>query len=89
MKLESKVNNKRMESCPHFDECSAPKCPLDELMNIRVEYPEDPKCICDKEIRINLAKDMSTHGLFKRELAPIINFWGSWDNYINGKQKAK
>ena len=36
--------NKKKE-CPSFIGCSAPLCPLDEDLDIRVWYPDEPICV--------------------------------------------
>ena len=41
------------ERCAHFDSCSANKCPLDPLINIRNADPSDPTCDMPKSRRHN------------------------------------
>ena len=40
-----------MSYCSRFEDCSAPKCPLDILINIRTEVEEDPICEMAKATR--------------------------------------
>ena len=40
-----------MSYCSRFEDCSAPKCPLDILVDIRTEVEEDPKCEMAKATR--------------------------------------
>ena len=37
-------NLKRMRTCPRFDNCSIPKCPLDYWADLRTELSEDERC---------------------------------------------
>ena len=40
--------------CPRFENCSAPKCPLDPSHNERVSYPKEEKCLAQKRTRIKV-----------------------------------
>ena len=40
-----------MSYCARFEICSAPKCPLDILIDLRFQDPEDPKCEMAKATR--------------------------------------
>jgi len=40
-----------MEFCSRFDACSAPKCPLDPFIDVRIEIEGDPKCGMAKATR--------------------------------------
>lgn len=40
-----------MSHCSRFEDCSAPKCPLDLLINLRTEVEEDPRCEMAKATR--------------------------------------
>jgi hypothetical protein len=82
MLRESILNDKRMESCPRYNRCEAPKCPLDELIDIRVAYPEDKKCRATKEERFLLGGDLPLNGLTKAEYAAIIRSYKSIHNYF-------
>lgn len=85
---ETIKNTERMERCPNFDECSAPKCPLDEFISVRVSYPEDPICTLPKEKRMELGEDLPRHGLTYKEFNGIISSYGSWEAYISDEQKT-
>ena len=40
-----------MSRCARFDFCSAPKCPLDLLIDLRIEVETDPRCDMAKPTR--------------------------------------
>lgn len=40
-----------MEYCSRFESCSAPKCPLDILINLRTVVEDDPECEMAKATR--------------------------------------
>lgn len=61
-------NYELMQECPSWINCSAPKCPLDSLMNKRIQLPGDEKCVATKRVRMCIGKDLPNQGLFKREL---------------------
>jgi hypothetical protein len=84
---ETRANNERMESCPRFEECSAPKCPLDELSDFRVFIPGEPTCTLRKGARLRLGHDMPKRGLFPREIAAIERFHSSVDAYIEHRRR--
>lgn len=44
MVKEMVENNLRMQRCLRYEGCSCPKCPLDELIDQRVQLDEDPTC---------------------------------------------
>lgn len=68
-------NTKRMQQCPRFHTCDAPKCPLDQDIDLRIKFPEDPKCTLAKSIRMKLGKDLPTKGMTKKEFAA----WKQWE----------
>lgn len=43
-KSETLENLERMKRCPRFEFCSAPKCPLDELVDQRIQLGGEPTC---------------------------------------------
>ena len=45
------ISQESMSRCARFDFCSAPKCPLDILINLRTEVEEDPRCEMAKATR--------------------------------------
>ncbi len=48
---EEALSIEAMSRCARFDFCSAPKCPLDILINLRTEIDEDPRCEMAKATR--------------------------------------
>lgn len=83
MKVRETVENTRhMEMCPHFKICEAPKCPLDELYDVRVKLPGDETCILRKVDRLRLGADLPKRGLFPAEIAAYERFHGSLDAYF-------
>lgn len=52
-----------MKKCPRFETCSIPKCPLDELMNERVELLEDDICILRAKHRTKRVKGIKSAGM--------------------------
>lgn len=69
---ESVENCLRMERCPDFDTCAAPKCPLDEMIGDRTFYSKEPKCTLSKEERYIIGRDMKHCGM-----SP-----GEWRGYL-------
>ena len=49
-KLEG-LSLESMSHCSRFEDCSAPKCPLDILINLRTEAEDDPRCEMAKATR--------------------------------------
>ena len=46
------------EDCPKFDDCSAPKCPLDPYQSVRSHRLEgEEKCTAQKRTRLRIAKN--------------------------------
>lgn len=81
---ETRANNERMESCPRFDECDAPKCPLDENMHFRVFIPGDARCTARKGVRYRLGgTSLETLGLTRKEYASTLNWHGSREAAID------
>ena len=37
-------NQERMETCPRFQSCSCPQCPLDEFIGSRTKLEGEPAC---------------------------------------------
>lgn len=74
---ETKENTDRMEKCPSFEHCDAPRCPLDELYEHRVAYPEDPVCVAEKPTRYHLGKSLPRRGMFPIEWAAYLRFYGT------------
>jgi len=82
---ETAENTRRMESCPSFPECDAPKCPLDELYDVRVFVAGDKTCVAERPTRLALGADLPHKGLFPREYAAIVRFYGSWEAHLAAK----
>lgn len=50
--------NELYELCPRFEECSAPKCPLDSQFHQRTNrLPGEEVCKARKSSRLRIAKD--------------------------------
>lgn len=80
-KLSGNVH--RMRKCLHFDYCGSVKCPLDELMCLKVKLREDKeKCLLGKCKRMKLGKDMKTKGLNFYEIAALIRTYGSLERGV-------
>ena len=86
---ESKRNDERMMSCPHFETCDAPKCPLDENMHLRVFLPGESVCTLRRGARLRRGHDMPKRGLFPREIAAIERYHGSVDAYIEHRRRKR
>lgn len=65
-----------IKRCPRFEFCSAPRCPLDPLMQTRFRFPEEQKCTLGKSIRLKLGNELQNKGLFPKELGGIKS-WNS------------
>jgi len=85
---ESPENDARMASCPSFETCDAPICPLDALSDFRVVRPGDSKCKARKTSRLRLGGTLPRKGLTAREWASTIQFYGSWENYAKAKLES-
>ncbi len=84
-KVENAENDRRMESCPSFPDCDAPKCPLDALIDYRVARPGDVKCVAYRITRLKLGSSLPMKGLKKREFQGVIKWYGTWENFVNAK----
>ena len=82
---ETVENTERMMRCPHFDTCDAPKCPLDELYDVRVKLPGDETCTLRKVDRLRLGADLPKRGLFPAEIAAYERFHGSVEAHLAAK----
>lgn len=78
----NEAQNYHMDKCSRFDKCSAPKCPLEKYIVLRVAYPDEPKCAATKRTRFNIGKDLPNHGLTAREMRGYILVYGSKENAI-------
>jgi len=77
--METPENTARMEQCPSFEGCSAPKCPLDQFMTQRFYYLGEPKCVANLSTRVRLGKDLPNLGVLPRQLNGFVRFYGSID----------
>ncbi len=77
-----------METCSRFDSCSAPKCPLDILVNLRSQIDEDPKCEMAKATRhkywLSLPEDLRSlfpfQGYLQSEFNRIESARNRWNS---------
>ena len=82
---ESAENDRRMELCPSFSDCEAPKCPLDAMIDLRVVRPGDKKCVAHRITRLALGQFLPRKGLTKREFEGIIRWYGTWSEFVKAK----
>ena len=85
MMQETLENTLRMESCPQYDTCDAPKCPLDALYDVRVYARGDKRCTARKATRLALGAGLPNKGLKPREMSGILRYYGSWEAYLAAK----
>jgi hypothetical protein len=74
---ENAKNSERMEKCPLFDDCAAPRCPLDTNCEQRIYYSGEPKCTSEKYIRYFIGKDMEHCGMTSKEWDGYKRFYSS------------
>lgn len=86
---EGPENDARMASCPSFETCDAPRCPLDALSDLRVVRPGDSRCRARKATRLRLGVDLPRKGLTAREWVSTIQFYGSWEDYAKSGLERK
>jgi len=81
---ETAENTSRLESCPHFDTCDAPKCPIDSLYKARVGSVLRGKdgCRARRATRMRLGAGLLNRGLFPTEMSGIARYYGSVDAYL-------
>lgn len=77
------ISLESMSRCARFDFCSAPKCPLDILINLRSETDEDPRCEMAKATRHKYW--LSMPDFLKSEL----KFEGYFESEYNRMRSAK
>ena len=76
-----------MRTCSRFEFCSAPKCPLDVLINSRSEINGDPKCEMAKATRHKyreslpdlLKSNLPFQGYFESEYTRMKAARARWD----------
>ena len=61
--------DKLIKLCPKFSICSAPKCPLDNEIDRKISYQEDPKCTLSRKRRLEIGMNscLPYKGLTKQE----------------------
>ena len=64
-------NLERLKSCPRFDWCSVPVCPLDEKRGQALRLPDEPVCSLPKPLRVKLGSDLPWKGLSPKEFAGL------------------
>ena len=69
--------------CSRFEDCSAPRCPLDILIDIRTEVEEDPKCKMAKATRHKYWLSMPEY------LKSKLPFQGYFESEYNRMRSAK
>ena len=85
---ENRRNDARMMSCPNYETCNAPKCPLDELIDLRVFIPGESVCKARKGTRYRLAgTSLKTLGLTRKEYASMLNWYGTREAVIEALDK--
>ena len=72
-----------MSRCARFDFCSAPKCPLDLLIDLRIETETDPKCEMAKPTRHKYWETMPD------EIKSQLKFEGYFESEYNRMRSAK
>lgn len=72
-----------MSYCSRFEECSAPKCPLDLLISLRFEDFDDPKCEMAKATRHKYWLSMNA------ELRSLLPFQGYLESEYNRIRSAR
>ena len=83
-----------MSYCSRFEDCSAPKCPLDILINLRTEVEEDPRCEMAKATRHrywesmpeSLKKELPFEGYFSSEYHRIKSARERWESLSEDKK---
>ena len=72
-----------MSYCSRFEDCSAPKCPLDILIDIRTEVEEDPKCEMAKATRHKYWLSMPDY------LKSALKYQGYFESEYNRMRSAR
>jgi hypothetical protein len=79
--------------CARFDFCSAPKCPLDILINSRIETETDPRCEMAKATRHkywetmadSIKSEMKFEGYLESEYNRMKSARERWDSFPKSK----
>ena len=72
-----------MSYCSRFEDCSAPKCPLDILINLRAETDEDPRCEMAKSTRHKYWESLQD------SLKSKLKYQGYFESEYNRMRSAK
>ena len=73
--MKTKNPEHRMRSCPSFDGCRAPICPLETIYpsNKRVHLDGEARCVATKKARFKRGEGLKFHGLFAKEYQGMTN----------------
>lgn len=91
------LSSESMEYCSRFhDGCAAPKCPLDILIDLRIELPGDPKCEMAKATRqayfISMPKRLQEKlpygGLLESEYNRSAAAKARWESFSEEEKQA-
>lgn len=74
--MEQNKNLKITEKCPRFSFCNAPRCPLEEEVDLQPKFKEDEKCGLSKNRRVKIAEDsdLPYKGMTKSEWVATKRF---------------
>ena len=84
-----------MSRCARFDFCSAPKCPLDILIDFRIETETDPRCEMAKATRHKywesmpdeIRSDLKFEGYLESEYNRMKSARERWDSFLKSKRE--
>lgn len=76
------MREQAMRSCPSYDKCNAPVCPLESVYGDgeRFKLSGESKCVATKRTRFKLGKGLKFHGLFAKEYQGMANM-GSLERF--------
>ena len=77
------ISLESMSHCSRFEDCPAPKCPLDTLIDLRSEIEEDPQCEMAKATRHKYWQSMGP------ELRSLLPFQGYLETEFNRMKAAR
>lgn len=89
------ISYESMSICARFEICSAPKCPLDILLNLRTEDQDDPKCEMAKATRHkywlsmpeSLRSKLEYQGYFETEYNRMKSARERWESLPDAKKQ--
>jgi hypothetical protein len=84
-----------MSRCARFDICSAPKCPLDILVNLRIQDETDHRCEMAKATRHkywltlpdSIKKELKFQGYFESEYNRMKSARERWESVPDEKKQ--